>query len=115
MRMVLLGRSYNMPKNWLAIPAGEYNRATEILKLGRSVDDTFTVLYSWTAVFGDGIEMDIRVADAPDEEGGPWSEAALFWNGHELNFTKVSKTISGEWKLQDGDTTYIVQLVPRED
>ena len=42
---------------------------------------------TYTAQFGHGMEMDIKVCGVQFEEGGdnrPWTEAVLFKDGHEL-------------------------------
>lgn len=65
-----------------------------------------------TAKFPDGCEMDIKLCDAPAEEGGPWAEAVLFnENGCEVACTDVSDEFIGKWELTYNDDTYVANIV----
>lgn len=67
-----------------------------------------------TAVFDNGIEMDIKCCgvqyNEDDESNTSWTEAVLFKNGSELCFTEPFDEYLGEWILEyDGDE-YVVMV-----
>lgn len=61
----------------------------------------------FTADFGNGLEMDIKLCGVSYEEENcnlPWTEAVLFRNGCELTHSEVSDEYFGLWELEyDGD------------
>lgn len=65
-------------------------------------DDT----WSKTAVFDNGIEMDIKLCGSRD--GVSWTEAVLFRNGSEVCCSEVSDEFFGEWSLEFNNDEYIV-------
>lgn len=68
-------------------------------------------LYSETAVFDDGYEVDIKLCGVRYEDGGdntPWTEAVLFKDSCEVTCTDVSDEFFGEWRLETDDETYVV-------
>lgn len=66
-------------------------------------DETIT----HTVMFGNGMEMDIKLCGVQYEEGGcnkPWTEAVLFKNGNQVSCTEPDEIYLGEWCLEyDGD------------
>ena len=67
-----------------------------------------------TAVFPDGMEMDIVCCGAND--GPSWTEAVLFSRlGAELCCTEPSEEFLGDWELEFKGTTYSVTVVIKED
>lgn len=74
------------------------------MKDGMGEDDTI----SHTAVFDNGIEMDIKLCGADDDY--PWTEAVLFENGCELCHTDVEDEYFGVWEIEYNGDTYIVEI-----
>ena len=68
-------------------------------------DDTII----WTANFGDGMEMDVKVCGADYETA--WTEAVLFKNGYEVCCTDCYDELVGEWSLEYNDETYIANVI----
>ena len=69
---------------------------------------------TYTADFGDGIEMDVKVCGVSYEEGEsnkPYTEAVLFRNGCKLCCTDPDEDFFGEWKLKHEGITYIAEVV----
>lgn len=72
---------------------------------------------SYTADFGDGIEMDIKLCGVQYEEGEsntPWTEAVLFDHGSELCCSEPDDTFFGCWELEHDDVKYIAEVVAEE-
>ena len=71
-----------------------------------------TILH--TAVFGCGMEMDIKCCgvqyDEEEESNLAWAEAVLFHNGSEVACTEVSDTYTGEWSLFYRGAEYIADV-----
>lgn len=64
-----------------------------------------------TAKFPNGYEMDIKVVNAPEEDGGAWTEGVLFdQRGYELGCTDVLDTLLGEFTVWLDDVEYIVKV-----
>lgn len=69
---------------------------------------------TYTADFGNGIEMDVKVCGVSYEEGEsnkPYTEAVLFRNGYELCHTEPDEDFFGDWKLEHEGITYIAEVV----
>ena len=77
------------------------------------------VTISFTADFGDGYEMDIKVCGVQEEEdsdNSAWSEAVLFHNGSEVCCTEPSDEFLGEWTCEDADgNKYIATVKVKEE
>lgn len=68
---------------------------------------------SYTANFGYGIQMDIKVCGVQYEEGGTntaWSEAVLFNHGSEVACSEPSDGFMGEWELEYDGKKYITEV-----
>lgn len=69
---------------------------------------------SFTADFGEGMEMDIKVCGVQyqeEEDNSAWTEAVLFKNGSEVSHTDVCDEILGEWICEDHDgNQYVVNV-----
>lgn len=74
---------------------------------GSESDDT---VISKTAVFPDGVEMDIKACSGVDFEG--WTEAVLFNNGCECCCSEVEDAYEGVWGLERKGTQYIAVVIP---
>ena len=62
-----------------------------------------------SCTFDNGIEMDIKMCGVRFEEGSsnlPWTEAVLFKNGSEVNYTEVCDEYFGEWELFYNEDIY---------
>lgn len=70
---------------------------------------------SYTADFGGGIEMDIKLCnsdfDETDTTNPLWTEAVLFQDGIELCHTDVCDTFFGLWELEDEGILYQVHVI----
>ena len=62
----------------------------------------------WSASFGNGFEMDIKLCGADEEVA--WTEAVLFKDGCELACTDCMDTILGEWEIDYDDVAYITYV-----
>lgn len=72
-------------------------------------DDTLV----WSASFGNGFEMDIKLCGADEEVA--WTEAVLFKDGFEVGCTDCMDEILGEWELEYNDVTYITYVIEDEN
>lgn len=73
---------------------------------------------SYTAKFGYGIEMDVKVCGVQYEEGGSntaWTEAVLFDHGSEVAHTDVCDTFTGEWELEYDGKKYITEVLVEKE
>lgn len=68
---------------------------------------------SVTAVFPDGIEMDIKCCGCNDEPS--WTEAVLFQNGSELCHTDVDEIFFDAWELDYNGRRYIAIVSVSDD
>ena len=65
-------------------------------------DETITQ----TICFPNGIEMDIKCCGVQFKENDSniaWTEAVLFQNGCQINYSEVSDEYTGRWELYDYD------------
>lgn len=67
-------------------------------------DNTIT----YTAVFPDGIEMDIKCCGSRD--GPSWTEAVLFDHGTEAACSEVCEEFLGTWELEHDGILYITEV-----
>lgn len=67
-----------------------------------------------TAVFPDGIEMDIKCCGVQyreeEEDNTAWTEAVLFHNGQEVCCTDCFDEYLGTWALMHDDIEYVVTI-----
>jgi hypothetical protein len=57
-------------------------------------------VWTKTAKFEDGMEMDVKVCTVSKEDGTCWSEAVLFDpSGSEVSHTEVCDSLRGEWAV----------------
>jgi len=92
----------------LVVPQAQLDDAEEHLASHEPFGGEDNV-YTWTANCGNGLEVDVKVVEADREGGGPWCEAVLFENGHEIQCTDIGEdTVRGEWIFEDYDITVIV-------
>ena len=69
-----------------------------------------------TAQFPDGIEIDIKMCGVQFIEGAsnlPWTEAVMFHNGGEIQFTEPDDEFFGEYIFEYENKEYVV-IVKRE-
>ena len=82
----------------------------------QSEDECFTDTLSFTADFGNGIEMDDKLCGVDYESGGdnrPWTEAVLFKNGSEIGHTDPDDKFFTIWEIEDDDIRYrVIVIVP---
>lgn len=65
---------------------------------------------SKTARFPDGLEMDVSCCKDPEEPG--WTEAALFLDGNECEYTVTRNRYEGAWSICYKGVMYITVVVP---
>jgi hypothetical protein len=96
----------------LIVPHAQLVDAEEHLLKNETFDGGEDAVYTWTARFPNGYEIDVKVVDGPGEYGGgPWSEVVLFdENGCELGCTEPAGSVSGDWYLFDKNDRYIVYV-----
>ena len=68
-------------------------------------DDTLV----WSASFGNGFEMDIKLCGANEETA--WTEAVLFKDGFEIGCTDCMDEILGMWEIDYDNVAYITNVV----
>ena len=103
-------------KKKVIIPASEAEMIKKFLSAqpeseDQCLDEDETM--SYTACFGHGIEMDIKVCGVQFEEDGdnrPWTEAVLFENGCELCCSEPDEEFFKEWALEYEGKTYIAEV-----
>lgn len=87
-------------------------KSDDIKDLWKKYDPSLTDSYS--ADFGDGIEMDIRFCcgDLDDATSGNplWTEAVLFENGVQVACTDTEFYFLGKWELEYMGTRYCVEV-----
>lgn len=68
------------------------------------------LIVTYSCKFGNtDVEMDIKLCGVYFEDGEsnlPWTEAVLFKNGSEVNYTEVCDEYFGEWELEYNGDTY---------
>jgi len=80
-------------KQTITVPLEELQEINTILQRDSWDEDSgrHEIIYSLTAKFEDGNEVDIKVINSDDEEAGPWIDAVLFdENGSELSCMEPS-------------------------
>lgn len=73
-------------------------------------DETMT----YTADFGDGITMDIKICGAQYQEGGvnmPWTEAVLCRHGNQLVWSGPDEGFFGAWELEYDGVLYQTDVI----
>lgn len=71
--------------------------------------EPYSTYRSWTADFGNGYEIDIKVCSS--EKNAPlWSEAVLFHNGSEISCTEPCDTLLGTWTFNHENTEYQIKV-----
>ena len=104
-------------KKILTVPKDQTDYIERLLTVEpKSREDCFgeDSVISVTAVFEDGIEMDIKVCGVQFEEGEsnlPWTEAVLFKNGCECGCPDPCDEFFGEWEFTNDVNTYIAVVV----
>lgn len=72
-------------------------------------------VFSRTAVFPDGRQMDIKCCGVQDSEQSSWAEAVLFEpNGQEICCTEPAFEYTGTWELTAKGVRYIVDVTATE-
>ena len=96
----------NIYRRKIALPHSTVSYIDMLLHIkdGMGEDDTI----SHTAVFDNGIEIDIKLCGADDDY--PWTEAVLFKNGSEVCYTGVEDEYFGVWEIEYNGDTYIVEI-----
>ena len=67
-----------------------------------------------TAIFPDGIEMDIRCCGVQynkDDDNSAWTEAVLYHNGEEVACSEVNCSFFGKWELEYNGTLYRTNVI----
>ena len=67
-----------------------------------------------TAIFPNGIEMDIKCCGVQynkDDDNSAWTEAVLFHNGHEVACSEVNDSFLGTWELEYNGTLYRTNVI----
>ena len=70
---------------------------------------TEDVTLIWSASFGNGFEMDIKLCGADEEVA--WTEAVLFKDGFEIGCTDCMDEILGMWEIDYNDVAYITNVI----
>lgn len=100
----------------IIVPASEAETITKFLSMQPESEDQClgeNETMTYTAQFGHGMEMDIKVCGVQFEEGGdnrPWTEAVLFKDGHELCCSEPDDVFFKDWTLTYGPADYIVNV-----
>lgn len=101
----------------IVVPRDEADRidhllATEPEDEDSCFDEDESIVY--TADFGSGIQMDVKLCGVQFEEGGvntPWTEAVLFVDGCEICCSEPGDEFFGKWEHWLGSTKYIAEVV----
>lgn len=101
----------------IEITPDELVEATRLLALDDGEPDSrmISTLMEWTAVFSDGIEVDLKVCNGEP----PYSEACwIDTDGQELEFQDSDdNSLLGPWQFdhKDSGTTYLLTVVVKEN
>lgn len=103
-------------KRHIIVPRAEADKIKELLATepaceSECFNEDETI--SYTANFGNSIEMDIKVCGVQYEEEGtntPWTEAVLFDHGSEVCCSEPGDRLFGQWELDYEGKTYIVEI-----
>lgn len=102
----------------IGVPKAEVERIMKYLNEepqdeSECLNEDRTITY--TATFGNGYQMDVKVCGVQYEPGGcntAWSEAVLFTpDGHELACTDVCDDFLGDWELTYNGIMYRAKVV----
>ena len=86
----------------LVVPQNELDDAEHHLSNHKPFNLGIDCVYCWTADCGNGIQVDVKVVDASEEGGGPWTEAVMFEHGSEIACTDVGEeSVRGDWIFDD--------------
>ena len=102
----------------ITIPKNEFKKINYYLT-HEPVDETDEYLHedetiTQTVSFPNGVEMDIKCCGIQFKENDTnvaWTEAVLFQNGCQVNYSEVSDEYIGRWELEDNEgKLYIVDV-----
>lgn len=95
----------------ICVPADEAEIIKEYLtdaSMPQGEDDTI----SMTAVFPDGMEIDIKCCGCDDDVS--WTEAVLFDHGGEVCCTEPGDSFFGRWEIEYDNVCYVVLVTEEE-
>jgi hypothetical protein len=99
----------------LEVPAYLFDNLAAALR-DKEKHSTKATLFKEIVEFGYGIDMDIKVCGGGMEsEDGPWTEAVLFDNGHEVDCSEVFDRLDRTFRLFHNDTEYSVKVSRGKD
>lgn len=105
----LPGRCYDVSRVYIEnihVPADKLGKIYACI-FGKGDRDE---VISETAVFPDGMEMDVKCCGEEDSPG--WTKAVLFRHGCECGCTDCGERFEGVWKIRDDDVMYVTVVVP---
>ena len=105
----LPGRCYDVSRVYIEnihVPADKLGKIYACI-FGKGDRDE---VISETAVFPDGMEMDVKCCGEEDSPG--WTKAVLFRHGCECGCTDCGERFEGVWKIRDDDIMYVTIVVP---
>lgn len=93
----------------MRVEAGMAQLIQHWLDAGECIPDVkeTAVLQSYTEDLGDGYQADIKVCNG---DTGPWIDAVLFKDGHEVQVLEPSFHFLGSYEFQDGDLKFVVAV-----
>lgn len=96
-----------MQTRTITIPAAEADEIQGWLDTDKQVPDSGRdeVLRTYTAIFDDGVESDIKVCNG---DTGPYIDSVMFEDGNEIGFLEVRDTLLGVYDFRDDQECYRV-------
>lgn len=70
---------------------------------------------TYTADFGDGFQMDVKVCDLGPDHEYAWTEAVLFKDGCECCCTEPADSLLGDWELEYKGIQYVAKVMYKPD
>jgi hypothetical protein len=89
-----------MRTQYIDIPKWELDEYQDFLNAPGQNSDS--VMKMWSANFGGGLEVDIKICDV-SEDTTPYIDAVMFQDGSEIGLLDVSEELAGEYIFDDPD------------
>jgi hypothetical protein len=100
----------------IPVPKNVWDLCEPYLSTGRAIPDCARdeVVYIFTADFGNGYEMDVKVCNAETENGGAFIDPVLFYKGSEVACAEVGGSLDCDYNIEYGNTIYTMVLMKPE-
>lgn len=112
-----------MMEKTIVVPANEADKIEKAMNWREGDDPSLRLgedeTISYTADFGNGMEVDVKVCGVQYEEestcNSAWAEAVLFRHCSEVCCTEPDDEFFGQWQLEHGGAAYRVNVMKGEN